>query len=100
MRNDLARPRAEFRTRERGTLATRTCATCAGQLYRVPEGAWLHWSTLGEGCRDMAPPIGVSKPREGPKLVAVGLDTPERGLARARAGGSYARPSWEWMGCK
>lgn len=99
-RNDLARPRGGFRTREDGTLSTRTCETCMGVLYRVPEGMWLHWGTLVEGCAREAPPIGVSKPREGAKSGPRGLDTPERGLARARCAGSYRRPSWEWMGCR
>jgi hypothetical protein len=102
VRNDLSRPRKSFRTREEGTLSTRTCETCMGVLYRVEEGSWLHWLTLGTAC-----------PREGSETiveVAFGptvqecrfsvLDSPERGLARAQLSSTYRRPSWEWMGCR
>ena len=89
-----------FRTVQEGTLATRECPECSGVLYVVPEGSWLHWGTLVEGCRIVPVPIGTSKPREGRMLAPVGLDTPERGLARARCEGQYRRASWEWMACR
>ncbi len=96
----MARVRSSFRTREAGTLEVSACEKCGRITYKVPEGSWLHWSTLGEGCQSDSAPIGVSKPRQGAKMVPVGLDTPARGLARALVGGQYARPSWEWMGCR
>ena len=99
-RNDLARPRAGFRTVQDGTLAQDYCPRCRGVLYRVPEGSWFHWSTLGEACVNQPPLERPSEPREGPKSDPRGLDTPARGLARAGLSSTYRRPSWEWMGCK
>ena len=102
MRNDLARPRGGFRTREEGTLEVKPCPSCTGATYVVPEGMWLHWSTLEEAC----PQEGAEKPVEvpyGPTLAERSpsvLDSPERGLRRARLSGTYRRPSWEWMGCR
>lgn len=89
-----------FRTVQDGTLAQDHCPKCRGILYRVPEGSWLHWGTLAEECRIVPVPIGASKGQEGRKMAPIGLDTPERGLARARCTGSYRRPSWEWMACR
>ena len=89
-----------FRTVQDGTLVTRKCGKCGGILYVVPEGSWLHWGTLAEECRIVPVPIGPSKGQEGRKLAPVGLNTPERGLARAQCEGQYRRASWEWMGCR
>lgn len=92
--------RKSFRTVQDGTLSTKTCERCSTLLYRVDTGLWLHWTTLQEACRIDSAPIALSKRQEGAKLATVGLDTPARGLARARCDASYRRPSWEWVGCK
>lgn len=98
-RNDLARPRARFRLREDGSLETGTCSACEGETYRVDEGTWLHWTTLGEACTNQPPLERPSKGQEGAKSGPRGLDTPARGLARAGLSSTYRRPSWEWMAC-
>lgn len=94
--------RDRFRTREEWTLETKPCALCSGLLYVVPEGMWLHWSTLGEGCPRSASETAVERPY-GPTLAErcpYPGDTAERGLALARCDGQYRRPSWEWMACR
>lgn len=100
-RNDLARPRSHFRIVQDGTLVQKHCPSCKGVLYRVPEGTWLHWTTLEEACPSSGSET-VEKMAYGPTLAERTpsvLDSPERGLARARCAGSYRRPSWEWMAC-
>ncbi len=102
MRDDLARPRGEFRTVEAGTLPTQRCLKCTRLVYRVPAGMWFHWNTLEEGCQRE----GTEKPVEavfGPSVRECGPypgDTAERGLARAGLSATYRRGSWEWMGCR
>ncbi len=98
-RNDLARPRASFKVWQDRSLPIRQCGQCREDEYRTDSGLWLHWRNLEARCGESTP-IGASKPRQGAKLGAVGLDTPARGLARARCDASYRRPSWEWMGCR
>lgn len=96
------RVRSEFRTRENGTLTTRTCDQCGKVVYAVPAGAWLHWGSLEEGCprEGTETPVGtLYGPTMAERTPSV-LDSPERGLARARCAGSYRRPSWEWMACR
>ena len=101
MRDDLARPRAGFRIVQDGTLTQDYCPRCRGVLYRVPEGTWLHWSTLETACpREGAEK--VEKVAYGPTMderVPSLLDSPTRGLARVGLSSTYRRPSWEWMGC-
>lgn len=94
--------RGSFRTREDGTLEVSACVQCAGATYRVEEGMWLHWSTLEEACLQEASVTAVEVPY-GPTLAERTpsmLDSPERGLQRARLSATYRRPSWEWMGCR
>ena len=78
-RNDLARPRARFRLREDGSLETGTCSRCSGETYRVDEGTWLHWSTLGEACTNQPPLERPSKGQGGQSLARVDW-TPRRGV--------------------
>lgn len=68
MRDDLARPRGGFRTREDGTLPMGECGQCKGETYQVPAGDWLHWATLGVDC-----PKDGSTGQEGAILAADGL---------------------------
>lgn len=102
MRDDLARPRGGFRTREAGTLEVGACSACSSVTYKVPEGMWLHWATVEEGCPQEASETVVERPY-GPTMAERTpsvLDSPERGLARSRCEATYRRPSWEWMGCR
>lgn len=62
-----------FRTRERGDLPTRDCGQCGQEQYRVPEGAWLHWGSLGVDC-----PKQGSEGQEGAISVSGDSTTGER----------------------
>lgn len=91
--------RKGFRTVQEGTLPTRVCGKCGEEEYRTDSGLWLHWRNLEARCGESVM-IALSKPQEGHKSGPVGLDTPERGLARAGLTSTYRRGSWEWMGCR
>lgn len=59
--------RHHFRTREGSgdaRLPVGACATCGQETYQVPNGVWLHWSTLTLSCptlstADPTLPLGV-----------------------------------------